>query len=297
MHTRNLESVAALLAVRPNDKERFVVIYERKEQLSDRVTLYMGDCRAIVPYLAPVDLVLVDPPYGTTQCSWDAVIDFEAMWQCLAPVRGPGVPVAIFGMEPFSSFLRASNIQQFKYDWIWEKPKATGFLNARKQPLRSHEIVSLFCDGRPPYYPQKTSGHSRKVSLRAAHLQTDVYGNMAKDYRYDSTERYPRSVVSFSSDTQNSSVHPTQKPVDLLRYLIRTYTTEGQTVLDFTMGSGTTGVAAVAEGRKFIGVEIRADYFEIALQRNRYAILPLGAEPLHPSAPQQDNGPLFGGDV
>lgn len=230
-------------------------------------TLYLGDCREILPTLPKVDAVITDPPYGTTQCAWDAVIPLQEMWDALAFVLDREVPVAIFGSEPFSSFLRASNIRRFKYDWIWDKPKGTGFLNAKKQPLRCHELISVFSDGPARYYPQKTSGHERKTTFRAKHLQTDVYGEMSGDYRYDSTERYPRSVLTFSSDTQNSSLHPTQKPVALLQYLILTYSRAGETVLDFTMGSGTAGVAAAIEQRLFIGIEREPKYFDIACRR------------------------------
>jgi site-specific DNA-methyltransferase (adenine-specific) len=232
-----------------------------------RATLYLGDCREILPTLQSVDAVICDPPYGTTQCAWDAVIPLDEMWAALGYVTKRGVPIALFGTEPFSSTLRLSRLRQFKYDWLWHKPKGTGFLNAKKQPLRKHEIISIFCDGAPPYYPQKTVGHERKTTFRAAHLQTDVYGEMSGDYYYDSTERYPGTVLTFSSDTQNSSVHPTQKPVALMRYLVKTYTQPEQTVLDFTMGSGTTGVACQLDGRRFIGIEREPKYFDIACKR------------------------------
>lgn len=230
-------------------------------------TLYLGDCREILPTLGKVDAVVTDIPYGTTRCAWDAVIPLPEMWAALAHVTAREVPILLFGMEPFSSVLRTSNLGQFKYDWVWRKLKATGFLNAKRQPLRAHEFISVFCDGVAPYFPQKTTGHERKTTFRGKHLQTDVYGNMAGDYHYDSTERYPHSVITFSADTQNSSVHPTQKPVGLMSYLVESHTTPGQTVLDFTMGSGTTGVACALNGRRFIGVERDPAYFEIACQR------------------------------
>lgn len=229
--------------------------------------LYLGDCREILPTLQKVDACITDPPYGTTQCAWDAVIPLDEMWAALAHVVDREVPVALFGSEPFSSYLRASNIKRFKYDWIWYKPKGTGFLNAKKQPLRCHELISVFSDGPARYYPQKTAGHERKTTFRAAHMQTDVYGKMSGGYHYDSTERYPRSVLTLSSDTQNSSLHPTQKPVALMQYLILTYTQPGEAVLDFTMGSGTTGVACAIERRHFIGIEREPKYFEIACRR------------------------------
>ena len=230
-------------------------------------TLYLGDCREILPTLSLVDAVITDPPYGTTNCGWDQIIPFDEMWAALEPVTERGTPIVLFGSEPFSSLLRASNIRKFKYDWIWDKPKATGFLNAKKQPMRGHETISVFGEGQVRYYPQKTQGHTRKQTFRGSHLQTAVYGDMAGDYHYDSTERYPRSVVTFSSDTQNSSEHDTQKPVALMAYLILTYSLPGQTVLDFTMGSGTTGVACTSEGRSFIGIESDPVHFETACRR------------------------------
>lgn len=251
----------------------------RKETIG-RATLYLGDCRDVLPTLGKVDLVLADPPYGTTRCSWDAIIPFGEMWAAVDRVTGRNVPVVLCGAEPFSSMLRASRLHQFKWDWIWHKPRGTGFLNAKKQPLRKHEVVSVFCDGSAFYAPQKTTGHERKRTFRGKHLQTEVYGQMSGDYHYDSTERYPGTVLTFSSDTQNSSLHPTQKPVDLMRYLIRTHCPENGIVLDFTMGSGTTGVAAVLEGRDFIGVELEPEIFETACARLRVTT-------------GEDAGPLF----
>lgn len=242
----------------------------RVEQIG-RATLYLGDCRDILPTLPKVDAVIADIPYGTTRARWDAVIPFDQMWQALGHVTAPHVPVALFGMEPFSSLLRVSNLARFRFDHVWHKPKGTGFLNAKRQPLRCHEFISVFSEKAPAYYPQKTSGHERKKTFRGKHLQTAVYGKMAGDYHYDSTERYPRSVITFSSDTQNTSVHDTQKPVALMDYLIRTHAQAGQTVLDFTMGSGTTGVAALQAGRNFIGVENDPDHFKTACERIRDA--------------------------
>lgn len=231
--------------------------------------LLQGNCLNILPTLdTKVDMVLCDLPYGTTQCSWDSVIPLSVMWAALKPMLRENTPVCLFGTEPFSSALRTSNIKNFKYDWIWYKPKGLGFLNAKKQPMRNHEVVSVFYEKPPLYNPQMTTGHPRKISVRRVHLQAgEIYGHTNQDNHYDSTERYPQSVIEFSSDTQNSNLHPTQKPVALCEYLIRTYTNEGDTVLDFTMGSGTTGVACRNTGRKFIGIELDEKYFKIAQQR------------------------------
>ncbi len=248
------------------DLDAIRAVAERVEVIGEAV-LAQADCRDVLPVLPKVDAVVTDPPYGTTRCAWDAIIPLDEMWAALDHVLEPRVPIVLFGTEPFSSFLRTSRVRWFKYDWVWNKPKGTGFLNAKKQPLRKHEMVSVFCDGPAPYDPQKTAGHERKITFRGKHLQTDVYGEMAGDYHYDSTERYPGTVLTFSSDTQNSSFHPTQKPVDLMRYLVKTHASADATVLDFTMGSGTTGVAAVQTGRNFIGIEREERYFEIACRR------------------------------
>ncbi|MFT3806061.1 DNA-methyltransferase [Arenimonas sp.] len=230
-------------------------------------TLYLGDCRDILPTLPKVDAVITDPPYGTTRCRWDVAIPFSELWLAIRCVTGRSVPILMFGAEPFSSALRQSNLGEFKFDWIWEKPKASGHLNAKRQPLRAHEIVSVFCAGPAPYFPQKTQGHERKSAFKGAHLQTDVYGRTAQGVSYDSTERYPRTVLRFSQDTQRSSEHPTQKPVALMEYLVKTHSAMGSSVIDPFMGSGTTGVACMNLGRSFIGIERESKYFDIACRR------------------------------
>lgn len=258
----------------------------REERIGGQ-RLILGDCREVMPALGKFDAVVTDPPYGTTQCAWDAVIPFAEMWSALAGRVRAETPVLLFGSEPYSSLLRASNLRQFKYDWVWDKPKATGFLNAKKQPLRGHEIISVFYDRQCPYYPQKTKG-VRKTAFRGKHLQTDVYGEMRGDYAYDSEERYPNSVITFSADTQNSSFHPTQKPVALLEYLIRTYTETGGAVLDFTMGSGTTLVACQRLGRMGTGIEVDPDHFESACRRVEEATRQPDLFIAPPEAPTQE---------
>lgn len=237
----------------------------REERIGGQ-RLILGDCLEVMPELGRFDAVITDPPYGTTQCAWDAVISLPAMWAALSECVRAETPVLLFGSEPYSSLLRASNLRQFKYDWIWDKPSATGFLNAKKQPLRGHEIVSVFYERQCAYYPQKTRG-VRKQAFKGAHLSTDVYGRMRGDIGYDSDERYPKSVITFSQDTQSSSVHPTQKPVALLEYLLKTYTSHGSAVLDFTMGSGTALVACQKLGRMGTGVEIDPEYWTVACER------------------------------
>lgn len=231
--------------------------------------LWQGDCLKLMDNIPDksVDMILTDLPYGTTQCKWDSIIPFEPLWQQYNRIIKDNGAIVLFGTEPFSSHLRLSNLKNYKYDWIWDKVKGTGFLNAKKQPMRNHELISVFYKKQCTYNPQKTLGHVKKKSYKRKELQTDVYGEMKNDCTYESTERYPRSIQVFSTDTQNSSLHPTQKPVALCEYMIKTYTNSGDTVLDSCMGSGTTGVAAKNLGRKFIGIELDEKYFEIAKNR------------------------------
>lgn len=221
-----------------------------------------------------VDMILCDLPFGTTKCKWDSIIPFDKLWEQYKRIIKPNGAIVLFGSEPFSSLLRVSNLEEFKYDWIWEKPHGTGFLNANKQPIRAHETISVFYAGQPVYNPIKTRGHIRKTSTKRKDT-TEVYGLQTGEHSYDSTERFPRSVQVFSSDKQTSALHPTQKPVALCEYLIKTYTNEGETVLDNTMGSGTTGVACVNLGRKFIGIERDEKYFAIATKRIDEAMNPI----------------------
>lgn len=230
--------------------------------------IYQADCFDIFPEIpsGTVDAVICDPPYGTTQCSWDAVIDLQAMWAELKRVAKPSAPIVLMAAQPFMSVLVTSNLEMFRYEWIWEKGNATGFLNAKKQPLRAHENVAIFYKSQPEFTPQMTSGHSRKTSSRKT-VNSECYGKALKLAKYDSTDRYPRSVQFFSSDKQFGNFHPTQKPVALMKYLVKSYTRPGATVLDFAMGSGTTGVACRMLDRKFIGIEKEQKYFEIAQER------------------------------
>ena len=233
------------------------------------IDLRQGDCLELMKSIpdSSIDMVLCDLPYGSTQCKWDNIIPFESLWKEYNRVLKKNGAAVLFGTEPFSSYLRLSNIKNYKYDWIWDKVKGTGYLNAKKQPMRNYEIISVFYKYQCTYNPQMTTGHPRKVSFRRKELQTECYGKTNKDYYYDSTERYPRNIQVFSIDTQNTSLHPTQKPVALLEYLIKTYTNEGEVVLDNCMGSGSTGVACVNTNRNFIGMELENNYFEIAKER------------------------------
>ena len=229
------------------------------------VTLWHGDCLELMKNIpdGSVDLVLTDPPYGTTACKWDSVIPFEPMWEELNRIIKPNGAICLFGSEPFSSALRMSDVKYFKYDWIWEKEQGANFMLCKYQPYKVHEIVSVFSKSTHNYFPQMTDG---KPYVSGKGTSGDITGNVKKIQTKNDGKRYPRSIQKFCTD-KNKSKHPTQKPVALLEYLIRTYTNEGETVLDFTMGSGSTGVACVNTNRNFIGIELDEGYFNIAKKR------------------------------
>lgn len=231
-------------------------------------TLYQGDCLDIMPSLddSSVDLILADLPYGTTQCAWDTVIPFAPLWQQYWRIAKPNAAIVLCAAQPFTSVLVASQLALYRYEWIWEKGNATGFLNAKKQPLRAHESAQVFYRQQPVYNPQMTGGHPRATTKRRT-VNSECYGKAISLTTYDSTDRYPRSVQFFSSDKQLGSFHPTQKPVEWMRFLVRTYSNPGHTVLDNTMGSGTTGVACMELGREFIGIEKASVHYDKARER------------------------------
>lgn len=232
------------------------------------VILHNADCFDVFPSIADgsVDLVLTDIPYGTTQCKWDSVLDLQMMWAHLYRIAKPSAAIILFSAQPFTSVLVASNLRDWRTEWVWEKGNATGFLNAKKQPLRAHENIEVFYRRQPTYNPQMTDGHERKTSKRKS-VNSECYGKALNLTEYDSTKRYPRDVQFFSSDKQKGNFHPTQKPVSLMRYLIETYSNAGETVLDFTMGSGTTGVACMDVNRNFIGIEKDKEIYQVACAR------------------------------
>lgn len=232
--------------------------------------LEFGDCLEVMAKLPAnsVDMVLCDLPYGTTRCSWDSVLDLPRLWAHYRRVVKPNGAILLFAQTPFDKVLGASNLDDLRYELIWEKPNATGFLNAKRAPLKAHENILVFYRALPTYTPEKSTGHPMKTTgSRKCKNLSPVYGAQSETQPYNSTERYPRSVLKYSSEKQRGGVHPTQKPVDLLRYLIRLYSLPGDVILDNTMGSGSTGVAALAEGRGFIGIEKEAEWFEVAMWR------------------------------
>ena len=233
--------------------------------------LWQGDCLELMKNIpdGSVDLVLTDPPYGTTACKWDSVIPFEPMWEQLNRIIKPNGAICLFGSEPFSSALRMSNIKHFKYDWIWNKKACGSGLLAKKQPLKIHEIISVF--NAPSYFPQMQKGKMRNKKSYGSKVGS-VTGYIKPNGENFNDLYYPKTIIEFSNASQKGKQHPTQKPVALLEYLIKTYTNEGETVLDFTMGSGSTGVACVNTNRNFIGIELDDGYFNIAKKRIEEAV-------------------------
>lgn len=232
------------------------------------IRLHNADCFDVFPQIASgtVDLVCADIPYGTTQCRWDSVLDLALMWEQLYRIVKPSAAIVLFSAQPFTSVLINSNLRDWRSEWIWEKGNATGFLNAKKQPLRAHENIEVFYRRQPTYNPKFTHGHERRTSKRKA-VNSECYGKALTLTKYDSTSRYPRDVQFFSSDKQTGNYHPTQKPLALVQYLIETYSNPGDTVLDFTMGSGTAGVACQQTERNFIGIEKDVAIYRTACER------------------------------
>lgn len=221
--------------------------------------IYNIDCIEGMKLIADksIDMIFVDLPYQKTHNSWDVMIPFEPMWEQFERIIKDNGAILLFGQDKFTAKLMLSNEKLHRYNIIWKKTTTTGFLNANRMPLRSHEDIMVFYKSLPTYNPQKTTGHKRKVS-KAEHKRNST---VTTDYgkhdltTYDSTERFPTSVWEFATDKQKSAIHPTQKPVDLCRYAIRTYTNEGDTVLDCCCGSGSIPLAAYLEGRNYIGMD------------------------------------------
>jgi len=235
------------------------------------INLIHGDCLEKLKDIPnkSIDFILTDPPYGTTQCKWDVVIPLDLMWVELNRVIKDNGAIALFSSQPFTTILISSNIKAFRYEWIWEKQKGSDPLNANRKPLKAHENIIIFYKKSPKYSPQFSTGvpyirkGNCKVKSEINRETSDIFDRGSSDGK-----RYPKTVIKFSSEGMNSkNLHPTQKPVALLEYLIKTYTLENETVLDFTMGSGSTGVACKNLNRKFIGIEKDNKYFEIAKNR------------------------------
>ena len=238
----------------------------------DRYKLYNGDCLEIMDKLikegVKVDSIITDLPYGTTQNKWDSVIPLDKIWEQYNRIIKDNGAIVLFAQTPFDKVLGCSNLKNLRYEWIWEKTTATGHLNAKKMPMKAHENILVFYKKSPIYNPQKTTGHTPVHSYTKHQDDGSNYGKTVIGIKGGgSTERYPRSVQIFKTDKQKEALHPTQKPVLLLEYLIKTYTNENMIVLDNCMGSGSTGVACLNTNRKFIGIEKDEEYFEIAKKR------------------------------
>ena len=232
--------------------------------------LMQGDCLERMKEIpdGSVDMVLTDPPYGTTACKWDSIIPLEPMWEQLKRIIKPNGAIVMTASQPFTTTLISSQMKLFKYSWVWDKGQGTGFLNAKRQPLRSCEDVVVFYKKQPTYNPQMRLGF-KPYKCKQGATKTQNYGKQSGAITVSDGSRYPLTLVAFNRD--GAKVHPTQKPVALMEYLIKTYTNETETVLDFTMGSGSTGVACINTNRKFIGIELDEDYFHIAKERIYHA--------------------------
>ena len=242
--------------------------------------LGLGECLDLMQYIPDqsIDMCLTDPPYGTTACKWDTVIPFEPMWKELKRIVKDNGAICLFGSEPFSSALRMSNIKMFKYDWIWDKKLCADFYGAKHRPMTRTEIISVFTGGTvsqggknpSPYYPIMIPRDKIRICKDSMHTNRKNPKSLSfngKKYYRESKERFPTNIIEASNANRKAKIHPTQKPVALLEYLIKTYTLENESVLDFTMGSGSTGVACKNLNRKFIGIEKEEKYFNIAKER------------------------------
>jgi site-specific DNA-methyltransferase (adenine-specific) len=240
-------------------------------------TIYNADCFDIF-HLIPdksIDAIICDLPFGTTQNKWDSILPLDKLWEQYKRILKPNGVVLLFGAEPFSSYLRISNIKEFKYDWYWEKDKGTNFGSSRKQPLKKIETISVFYN-KQPFYDyngdklDKPYTHTLPINKSGNYGSFGSMDKVEREY-VTYTHKTKKNLIYFSRDNANKGEHPTQKPIDLIEYLVKTYTNEGDTVLDNTMGSGTTGVACVNTGRKFIGIEKEKNYFDIAVKRIKEA--------------------------
>ena len=256
-------------------------LYKTADYKDSHGMLFHGDCLEIMKNIEDesIDMILCDLPYGTSACKWDSVIPFEPLWEQYSRIIKPFGAVVLFGSEPFSSALRLSNLDMYKYDWKWEKPNGANFLNFKYQPAKVHEDIMVFGKsatsyskkGNMIYNPQMTEGtpYNQKSGQQRQDnghvLGSTVRSPIKQVYTENNGTRYPRSIQRFPLD--KDKLHPTQKPVALLEYLVKTYTNEGNIVLDNCMGSGSTSIACINTNRRFIGIELDEKYFNIAKER------------------------------
>jgi len=241
------------------------------------IKLINGDCLEVMKTIPDksIDAIITDPPYGTTSCKWDSVIDFDLMWEQLNRIIKPNGAIVLFSAQPFTSALIMSNIKNYKYNWVWDKKSATGGQFARNQPMRRTEDICLFYGKQCVYNPQLEEKEKKYIRYikkdyknNSKHMSnTKSFSNNANTRTIPENKKYPSNIIPISKGSNKKKLHPTQKPVALMEYLIKTYTNENETVLDFTMGSGSTGVACKNTNRNFIGIEMDENYFRIAEQR------------------------------
>jgi len=238
------------------------------------IKLYNGNCLEIMKTIPSesIDAIITDPPYGKTACKWDSVIPFDLMWKQLNRIIKDNGAIVLTASQPFTSALIMSNPKMFRYEWIWEKSKASNFFKARKQPLKSHENILVFYKKLPMYNPQKTKGKPYyRGGIKEHNVEIETINKIPNYFTHERKSedgnRFPRSVQYFKTAEFEGKLHPTQKPIKLMEYLIETYTSKNDTVLDNAMGSGTTGVACINTNRKFIGMELDESYFTVAKDR------------------------------
>jgi site-specific DNA-methyltransferase (adenine-specific) len=234
--------------------------------LSENINIYQGDCLELMKDIPDnsIDMILCDLPYGTTACKWDVIIPFDKLWEQYNRIIKSDSCIALFGNEPFSSYLRISNISRYKYDWVWDKVKPSSGLRAKIKPLEHMEYISIF--NTKIYFPIMTEKKNRKEWKNDSN--GDAFGGARiKRFHDNKGMGYPKQLLTFSKANQQQGFHPTWKPVELLEYLIKTYTLENELILDNTMGSGSTGVACINTNRKFIGMELDEKYFELSKER------------------------------
>lgn len=233
------------------------------------INLMQGDCLERMKEIpsGSVDMILTDPPYGTTSCKWDSIIPLEQMWEQLKRIIKPNGAIIMTASQPFTSVLACSNLKDFKYNWVWNKKIPSGMSYARYQPMRQHEDIVIFSNGggKTTYNPQMVK-RDKPIKAGGMSKGSTTNNEKLKPLKKTYSHKNPTTIVTFDK-IRSGSVHPTQKPVALMEYLIKTYTNESETVLDFTMGSGTTGVASKNLNRKFIGIELDEGYFNIAKER------------------------------
>ena len=241
------------------------------------IDLRRGDCLEVMKQIetGSIDAIITDPPYGTTACKWDSVIPFDLMWKELNRIIKPNGAIVLFGSEPFSSALRMSNIKNYKYDWVWDKRLAGNVFLAKSQPMKIHENIIVFNNTKDNFYPIKTD-LDKVRNYKDKYGGGESFGKKGTGDKIHTTKgRNPKSIIDISNANRKGNKHPTQKPIELMEYLIKTYTNEGETVLDFTMGSGSTGVACQNTSRNFIGIEQDEKYFKIAqdrIKKNEYKL-------------------------